>query len=105
MFAWIPTVSPKAADTGFGTSVGSSYVCAIRPVLTATGENPRRCTPQKSGRWDQKAKKWVKDAVNSPCIDAGDPKSEYKNEPKPNGSRINMGAYGNTPEASRSSEG
>ena len=59
----------------------------------------------KAGRWDPKAKKWVKDAVNSPCIDAGDPKSEYKNEPKPNGSRINMGAYGNTPEASRSSEG
>ena len=40
--------------------------------------------------------------MHSPCIDAGDPKSEYKNEPKPNGSRVNMGAYGNTKEASRS---
>jgi len=59
----------------------------------------------KAGRWDRGAEKWVKDKVHSPCIDAGDPKSEYKNEPKPNGSRINMGAYGNTPEASRSSEG
>jgi len=35
----------------------------------------------------------------SPCIDAGDPTSDYSNEPEPNGSRINMGTYGNTPEA------
>ncbi len=41
----------------------------------------------------------------SPCIDAGDAKSEYKNEPKPNGGRINMGAYGNTAEASGSESG
>jgi hypothetical protein len=32
----------------------------------------------------------------SPCIDAGDPASSFSNEPQPNGSRINMGAYGNT---------
>ena len=37
--------------------------------------------------------------VNSPCIDAGDPASEYGNEPVPNGGRINLGAYGNTSEA------
>jgi len=35
----------------------------------------------------------------SPCIDAGDPSSDYSNEPEPNGDRINMGAYGNTSEA------
>jgi len=33
---------------------------------------------------------------NSPCIDAGDPASDYSLEPQPNGGRINMGAYGNT---------
>ncbi|MDP2897274.1 MAG: right-handed parallel beta-helix repeat-containing protein [bacterium] len=33
---------------------------------------------------------------NSPCIDAGDPASDYSMEPQPNGGRINMGAYGNT---------
>jgi hypothetical protein len=38
----------------------------------------------------------------SPCIDAGDPLSSYENEPIPNGSRINMGAYGNTSEAATS---
>ncbi|MDP2898654.1 MAG: right-handed parallel beta-helix repeat-containing protein, partial [bacterium] len=35
----------------------------------------------------------------SPCIDAGDPSSPFSLEPEPNGGRINMGAYGNTPQA------
>lgn len=35
----------------------------------------------------------------SPCVDAGDPASDYSREPHPNGERINIGAYGNTPEA------
>ena len=35
----------------------------------------------------------------SPCVDAGDPFSDYSNEPEPNGGRINMGAYGGTWEA------
>jgi hypothetical protein len=42
---------------------------------------------------------------DSPCIDAGDPASDYSNEPMPNGGRINMGAYGNTPEAALSRDG
>ncbi len=44
----------------------------------------------------------VTDPVSSPCIDKGDPSSAYSREPAPNGGRINMGAYGNTPEASKS---
>ncbi|MHC4500051.1 MAG: lamin tail domain-containing protein, partial [Planctomycetota bacterium] len=39
----------------------------------------------------------------SPAIDAGDPTSDYTDEPWPNGSIINMGAYGNTCEATGSS--
>ena len=35
----------------------------------------------------------------SPAIDAGDPGSDWSKEPKPNGRRVNLGAYGNTPEA------
>jgi hypothetical protein len=35
----------------------------------------------------------------SSCIDAGDPESDYHFEPEPDGGRINMGAYGNTNEA------
>jgi predicted outer membrane repeat protein len=35
----------------------------------------------------------------SPCIDAGDPASDYSQEPQPNGGRMNMGAYGGTAQA------
>ena len=44
---------------------------------------------------------------NSPAIDAGDPKSDFSREPVipgvgGNGHRVNLGAYGNTPEAALS---
>ena len=41
----------------------------------------------------------------SPAIDAGDPASPYVLEPKPNGHRVNLGAYGNTPWATMSKQG
>jgi hypothetical protein len=52
------------------------------------------------GRWS--GNEWVKDNVTSNCIDTGDPSSDYSNESQPNGNRINIGAYGNTAEASKS---
>ncbi|MHC4154421.1 MAG: S8 family serine peptidase [Planctomycetota bacterium] len=42
---------------------------------------------------------------DSPAIDAGDPTSDCSNEPWPNGFRVNMGAYGNASEATRSPAG
>jgi hypothetical protein len=55
------------------------------------------------GRWDAAAGVWVKDAVTSPCIDAGDPADMgWMNELWPNGRRIDIGAYGGTAEASLS---
>jgi len=53
-------------------------------------------------RWDAVSESWVVDNVTSPCIDAGDPNMPVGDEPEPNGGRINMGAYGGTPEASKS---
>ena len=44
----------------------------------------------------------VRFACYSPAIDAGDPASIYSLEPKPNGKRVNLGFYGNTPWASMS---
>ncbi len=55
-----------------------------------------------SGRWN--GTQWINDAVTSPCIDAGDPASDYSNEPAPNGDRINIGVFGNTTEASKTNE-
>ena len=57
------------------------------------------------GRWDPASESWVADDVTSPCIDAGDPADGYANEPEPNGARINMGAYGNTAQASKTPNG
>jgi hypothetical protein len=44
----------------------------------------------------------VTDSNTSLCIDAGDPNSDWSDEPWPNGKRINMGAYGGTSQASMS---
>ncbi|WP_243466605.1 disaggregatase related repeat-containing protein [Methanosarcina mazei] len=53
-----------------------------------------------AGHWS--GTKWVKDSVSSPCIDAGNPSSDYSKEPEDNGNRINIGRYGNTVYASLS---
>lgn len=50
------------------------------------------------GRWTPLG--WTTDAVSSVCIDAGNPVSAWTNEPDPNGNRVNLGAYGNTEQAS-----
>lgn len=52
------------------------------------------------GRWNGSG--WTADAVHSPCIDMGRPTSDYANEPTPNGGRVNMGAYGDSAQASKS---
>jgi hypothetical protein len=45
---------------------------------------------------------WVTDEFTSPCIDAGNPNSDWTGELWPHGRRINMGAYGGRPQASMS---
>ncbi|HUT04968.1 MAG TPA: S8 family serine peptidase [bacterium] len=53
------------------------------------------------GRWNPAQSGWAIDAETSPCIDAGDPATLFPNELDPRGYRINMGAYGNTEQASK----
>jgi hypothetical protein len=55
-----------------------------------------------AGRWNTNSQSWVQDDVSSLCIDAGDPNSDWTAELWPHGKRINMGAYGGTPQASMS---
>jgi hypothetical protein len=57
----------------------------------------------RNGRYSPNTKTWEFDSVTSPCIDRGDPRLEIGREQKPHGGQINMGAYGGTPFASRSS--
>ncbi|MGB2863683.1 MAG: hypothetical protein WBC05_10200, partial [Sedimentisphaerales bacterium] len=55
-----------------------------------------------AGRWDLDSETWISDDVTSSCVDAGDPGSAIGLEPSPNGSVINIGAYGGTTQASKS---
>jgi probable HAF family extracellular repeat protein len=55
-----------------------------------------------AGHWNPRTCAWVQDDVTSPCIDAGDPNAAFGLEPLPNGASVNLGAYGNTAEASKS---
>jgi len=59
-----------------------------------------------AGRFDPLANggvgAFVIDAEDSRAIDAGDPAADFSVEPFPNGGRANLGAYGNTAEASKS---
>ncbi len=55
-----------------------------------------------AGRWDTNSNAWVIDSNHSPCIDTGDPASDWTVEIWPNGQRINMGAFGGTSQASKS---
>ncbi|MBK8479887.1 MAG: DUF1565 domain-containing protein [Proteobacteria bacterium] len=62
----------------------------------------------KRGRWQQAAGKagaWVRDAQQSACIDAAAAASPFGREPAPNGGRANLGAMGNTEQASLSDDG
>ena len=52
------------------------------------------------GRWSPAIQDWVADTETSPCINAGQAGSDYQREPWPNGRRVNIGAYGNTSQAS-----
>lgn len=53
----------------------------------------------RSGRWDNNISDWVIDTQNSPALDAGDPNDDASKEPHKS-TRINLGCYGNTKEAS-----
>ena len=55
-----------------------------------------------AGHWDPNINAWITDIHTSPCVDTGDPNSDWSVELWPHGERINMGAYGGTPEASMS---
>ena len=70
--------------------------------LFADPENGDFHLKSQGGRWNPISGNWVLDEVSSLCIDAGSPDEPVGLERFPNGDRVNMGAYGGTPEASLS---
>jgi hypothetical protein len=71
------------------------------PLFAATDADDHHLKSQ-TGRWNPNSQNWVTDSVHSPCIDAGDPNSDWTFELWPHGKQINMGAYGGTLQASMS---
>ena len=61
------------------------------------------CSP--AGMFDNAGNLVTTETRYSSAIDAGDPESDFANEPDPNGARVNLGAYGNTPKASMTTGG
>jgi len=79
------THSQSAVNPGFADPINGDY----HPLSTV-------------GRFSPTSGVFVLDSTNSPLIDTGGPDHSFSNETSPNGGRINIGAYGNTPQASRS---
>ena len=94
-----PTYSCIQDWAGGGTGNISDH-----PLFAAPGHNDLHVLSE-VGRWDPVLGDWVTDAGTSPCIDGGDPLSRIGVELNPNGARINMGYYGGTTEASKSTSG
>jgi len=70
----------------FGSKQGDLYASQFKEGCL-TGKDPLFLNPAAAN---------VELVPSSPCINAGDPSSECSDEPKPNGCRVDMGAYGNT---------
>jgi hypothetical protein len=70
------------------------------PLFADSGAGDYRLRSQ-LGRYMPQLDLWVVDEITSPCVNAGDPSVNPGNEPMPNGGRINIGAYGDTSQASR----
>ncbi len=95
-----------AFNNAWGNAYGDNFRCPAGPgnisvdPLFFDPANGDFHLQSEAGRWNGSA--WVPDPATSPCIDKGNPASPYEWEPAPNGGRLNMGAYGGTPQASKS---
>ena len=108
---WVQsTLTVRYSNVRGGTA--SAYADGTSTLVWSTGNmnlDPLFADPAngdfhpktRHGRWDPALEAWTYDAVTSMTIDSGDPAGPFANEVPPNGNCINMGAFGNTPEASK----
>jgi len=89
--------APCFAEPGFWNLGGT--LDDVSDDFWVTGDYHLR---SQAGRWHAGSQSWLLDMFTSPCIDTGNPDSDWTAELPPNGDRINMGAYAGTPQASMS---
>ena len=87
----------KGKNQIFGPTV-ATYCCIERWTGDGEGNIPYFPYFVDPANDDYHLRSW------SPCIDAGDPSSDFSQEPEPYGGRIDIGMYGNTSEATSASE-
>ncbi len=80
--------------------LGIGNISADPLFVNSLGGDYHLCS--QAGTYAPSSGTWITHAATSPCIDAGDPADDMSMEPEPNGGRIDMGAHGGTPYASRS---
>lgn len=83
-----------ASLTITNTDLELSYCCLSDTLFSGEGvlyDNPMFVAPQNGD--------YHLNYPDSPCIDAGNPNSDFCTEPWPHGCRSNIGAYGNTSQA------
>ncbi len=85
-----------------GSGYFSEMECIQDDPLFANSQADNYYLESRAGRWNPAISEWVEDELHSPGIDAGNPLSDYMQEPCPNGNRVNLGCYGNTSHASKS---
>jgi hypothetical protein len=87
------------AVVGASVNFGDGMIVGEDPLFASATDLHLK---SKAGRWNPDTQAWVRDSVSSPAISTGDPSDTgWQYEPYPNGKRINMGAYGGTPYASK----
>ena len=93
-------LSLSYCDIGNGDSNGVSGCVSVDPLFV---DNIYYHLKSKRGNYVNgyfSGGSWPYGGAYSPLLDLGDPASPYNLEPMPNGNRVNMGAYANTPVAS-----
>lgn len=95
-------VDPLFSAPGYWADVNDPNIVAELNGPNASWIDGDYHLKSEAGRFDPGSGSWVVDDVTSLCIDAGDLNSPIGHEPFPNGGIVNMGAYGRTPEASKS---
>lgn len=93
--------TPRLSD--WQAAYGVDFRSTVLDPLFADPDNLDFHPRSQFGRYVQATGTFTNDLVTSPLIDMGARTSPFTNETAPNGGRINVGAYGNTGEASRSS--
>jgi PKD repeat protein len=94
----------KSATGAYGGSIGVKTGDINKDPLFVNQVGQNYHLRSTAGHYDSSTGNWVKDTAMSPCIDAGDPADAFANEPTGNGNRINMGCYGNTQYASKTTD-